>query len=88
MPRVKQSTGIKPEKIFSHASAFHKSYDMLVKSTMPVDAERPDEQLFGIVAYPALVLTVFASELYLKCLLCMETGIVPSTHDLEALFGT
>jgi HEPN domain-containing protein len=87
MSRVKQSENIKPEKIFSHASAFHKSYDMLVKSASPVDGARPDEQLIGIVAYPALVLSVFASELYLKSLLCMETGTVPNTHDLKKLFG-
>jgi hypothetical protein len=34
-----------------------------------------------------MVLSVFASELYLKCLLCIETGEVPEDHDLKRLFG-
>jgi len=84
---MKQSENIKPEKIFSHGRAFHKSYDMLVKSASPVAGARPDEQLIGIIAHPSLVLSVFASELYLKSLLCMETGKVPNTHDLKELFG-
>jgi len=33
-----------------------------------------------------MVLSAFASELYLKCLLCLETGKVPQTHNLKALF--
>jgi hypothetical protein len=33
-----------------------------------------------------MVLSVFASELYLKCLLCVERGTFPDTHDLKALF--
>ena len=33
-----------------------------------------------------MVLSAFASELYLKCLLRLETGKVPQTHNLKALF--
>jgi hypothetical protein len=32
------------------------------------------------------MLSVFASELYMKCLLCIETGRVPTTHNLKTLF--
>jgi hypothetical protein len=33
-----------------------------------------------------MVLSVFATELYFKCLLCLETGGVPQTHNLKTLF--
>jgi hypothetical protein len=33
-----------------------------------------------------MVLSAFASELYLKCLLCLETGKIPQTHNLKTLF--
>jgi hypothetical protein len=33
-----------------------------------------------------MVLSVFATELYLKCLLYLETGKVPQTHNLKTLF--
>jgi HEPN domain-containing protein len=32
------------------------------------------------------VLCAFAAELYLKCLLCIETGDASSAHNLKALF--
>jgi len=38
------------------------------------------------IAAPHMVLSAFASELYLKCLLCLEKGSVPQTHNLKALF--
>jgi hypothetical protein len=33
-----------------------------------------------------MVLSAFASELYLKCLLCAEHGKVPNEHNLKTLF--
>jgi hypothetical protein len=33
-----------------------------------------------------MVLSAFTSELYLKCLLCVETGFVPNDHKLSKLF--
>jgi HEPN domain-containing protein len=33
-----------------------------------------------------MVLSVFASELYLKCLLCVENDSVPNSHNLKLLF--
>ena len=48
------------------------------------DASKPHE--VGIIALPANVLSVFASELYLKCILCIETGSVPDGHNLKNLF--
>ncbi|HEY4847355.1 MAG TPA: hypothetical protein VIH87_06040 [Methylocella sp.] len=33
-----------------------------------------------------MVLSAFASELYLKCFLCAENGEVPNEHNLKTLF--
>jgi hypothetical protein len=68
-------------KIFRHASNFHEC-DHRLRSSVPVN--RPDQ--FPLVAHPAMVLSAFASELYLKCLLCLETGKIPQTHNLKALY--
>jgi hypothetical protein len=81
-------TGIDPLKIFLHAGSFHKSYDLLCKSVVPKDGEPPSEQDVGIIAHPSMMLSVFSSELYLKCLICMETGAVPDGHNLKLLFET
>jgi hypothetical protein len=79
--------GLDPLKIFLHAGSFHKRYDLLSKSVMPSEEGAvPDEQLVGLIAHPAMVLSVFASELYIKCLLCMEGGSVPNGHNLKKLF--
>jgi hypothetical protein len=68
-------------KIFEHATYFHESEHRL-RNTVPQD--RPDQLPF--VAHPCMVLSAFASELYLKSLLCLESGNVPQTHNLKALF--
>jgi hypothetical protein len=68
-------------KIFQHASHFHES-DHRLRNTVPAD--RPNQ--VPLIAHPSMVLSVFASELYLKCLLCLETGKVPQTHNLKTLF--
>lgn len=41
----------------------------------------------GIISHPLLVLSAFASELYLKCLITIETNETPDGHDLERLFA-
>jgi HEPN domain-containing protein len=73
-------TGLDPLKIFEHASRFHES-DRRLRSTRSVGRNE-----LPLVAHPAMVLSALASELYLKCLLCVETGGVPITHNLRALF--
>jgi len=78
--------GLDPVKIYRHASAFHKAYDVLLKAALPKEGAIPDDQFIGIIAHPAMVLSLFASELYLKCLLCVETGEVPEGHNLKTLF--
>jgi len=68
-------------KIFVHASHFHES-DHRLRNRVP--ANRPDQ--VPLVAHPSMVLSAFASELYLKCLLCLETGRAPQIHHLRNLF--
>ena len=70
-----------PLKIFVHASRFHES-NIRLRGSVPAD--KPEH--VPRVAHPAMMLSVFASELYLKCLLSMEIGKVPNTHHLKALF--
>jgi hypothetical protein len=77
----RSKTGLDPVKIYLHARAFHKSYELLCNS---VSAE--DARTVGVIAHPAMVLSAFASELYLKCLLCIETNEVPEGHNLKNLF--
>lgn len=45
-----------------------------------------DINLLNSFAPVAIVVSAFASELYLKCLLCIETGDIPQTHNLRELF--
>jgi HEPN domain-containing protein len=78
--------GLDPLKIFIHASNFHKSYEMLLRSAVPEGTQQADENIVAIIGHPALMISAFASELYLKCLICVETDAVPNTHDLNVLF--
>jgi hypothetical protein len=83
----KPKKGLDPVKIFLHASKFHKSFDLLLKSVMPTAGGKISDQDIGIVSHPAMVLSVFASELYLKSLLCLEKDEVPDQHNLRILFN-
>ena len=71
-----------PFRIFEHASHFHES-DHRLRKTVP--ASKPEQ--IPLIAHPAMVLSVFASELYLKCLLCAEKDEVPNDHNLQILFN-
>ena len=64
-----------------HATYFHESERRLSNS---VPTDRPEQLPY--IMHPAMVLSAFASELYFKSLLCLETGDVPQTHNLKALF--
>jgi hypothetical protein len=82
MKKPSKTTNLDPFKIFEHASRFHES-DHRLRNTVPRD--RPDQ--LPLIAHPAMMLSAFACELYLKCLLCIETGQrPPPTHNLKTLF--
>jgi hypothetical protein len=69
-----------PYKIFHHAAHFRESARRLRDSV----AHTPDQ--VALIAHPSMTLSAFASELYLKCLLCAEIGEVPTDHNLKRLF--
>src|SRR5262245_1269350 len=77
----KPKKSLDPFKIFQHASRFHES-DRRLRGTF--HPSNPYD--IGIIVLPSSVLSVFASELYLKCLLCIERGTFPDTHNLKTLF--
>lgn len=85
----KQALGaIAAEKVFEHAECFYRASAAL-RSHLPVHL-RPDhfENIHAAVTLtePLIVLDALASELFLKCLICIETGSTPPKHDLKQLF--
>ena len=77
----KPSAAIDPREIFLHAYHFHECDHRLRKGPSSKDIDE-----VAIIAQPSMVLCAFASELYLKCLLYVETGKVPREHHLKSLF--
>jgi len=66
-------------RIFKQAQRFHWSYERLCVGT--------DDAVHQMVLIPAMVLSAFASELYLKCLHHIDSGKAPGkTHALQKLF--
>jgi len=87
MAKKAPKVGLDPSKIFRHATGFHNAYIRLLNS-VPTDAPAEiKQQDIGIISIPTMTLQAFTSELYLKCLLCVESNAVPDGHDLETLFG-
>lgn len=72
---------INPLDIYMHALGFHVSETALGAITMG-----PDEQLGSQVVEAAMVLSAFTTELFLKCLICLETKLTPPSHHLFELF--
>jgi len=69
---------VDPFKVFMNAERFRRA-DVLLRSVQ-------DPQIAVAVASPALVLSAFASELYLKSILIIEKGKAPGWHHLKNLF--
>lgn len=74
-------TGIDPLKIFMHADGFYKANRILGN----IDFSKDTQTAIDIAA-PVVVLQAFNCELFLKCLICIETNTVPRGHDLSNLF--
>src|ERR1019366_9390578 len=77
----KPSVALDPHEIFLHAYHFHECDHRLRKGPSSKDLDE-----VALIAHPSMVLSAFASELYLKCLLCIETGKVPRGHELKGFF--
>lgn len=64
-----------------HALGFHVAENALGMLTM-----NPNAQLGGQVVQASMVLSAFTTELFLKCILCIETTLTPQGHELFELF--
>jgi len=79
---------IAPEKIFEHAECFYQASAVL-HTHDPVGLH-PDNHKTTHAALtliePRVVIDAFTTELFLKCLICIETGSAPREHNLKQLF--
>jgi hypothetical protein len=71
---------IDPSKIFVQADCFYQALAVLC------NVEPENMQLGVALIQPTVVIGALTIELFFKCLLCIETGKVPRTHDLRSLF--
>ncbi len=69
-----------PALIFLQADGFSRAYNMLA------DQRHLSPSEAATIGYPQIVISAFAIELYLKCLICIETGKAPRGHHLKQLF--
>lgn len=73
---------IDPLQIYSHAMGFHAAEDALGRLTL-----HPNTQVAGQVVQPGMVISALTTELFLKCLVCIETTQTPKGHHLYQLFS-
>jgi hypothetical protein len=76
------------EKIFEHAESFYQAAAAL-RSHLPVRLRSDHfENIHAALTLtePLVVLDALTCELYLKCLICIETGDAPRGHDLRKLY--
>lgn len=71
---------VNPEQIFNHAIRFSGTEQYLR------DLKSTDSAFPVMVAPPSMVLSAFAIELLLKCLLALEGTEIPETYKLDVLF--
>lgn len=68
-----------PQLIFLQADGFSQAYNIL-------DSHPCSPHQAAMIGYPQVVISAFAIELYLKCLICIETGSARRGHSLKKLF--
>lgn len=73
-------TGIDPAKVFEQADCFYQALYFLC------NVHPDNDQVAVTLGEPVMVLGALTIELFLKCLACIETGIVPRGHNLKELF--
>lgn len=74
------ATKINPADIFVQADCFYTTLAVLCN----VNPEAV--QLAVIMGEPVMVLGALTIELFLKCLICIESGDVPRSHNLKELY--
>ena len=72
---------IDPLRIFMHAQGFLAAEDYITNIDL-----KQNLQLALEMSQAGMVLSAFNCELFLKCLICLETNVVPPGHDLDELF--
>jgi HEPN domain-containing protein len=70
-----------PSKIFVQADCFCKALEILC------EVNPNDTQAIVITGEPGMVLGALTVEMFLKCLVSIESGDVPRIHNLRELFG-
>jgi HEPN domain-containing protein len=78
MPSSKKA--IDPLEIFLHAHSYFQAQELIYAH---IDG---DEAALQAYAFPTTTLAALACELFLKCLVAIETGHVPRGHNLKKLF--
>lgn len=74
-------TGIDPKTIYIHARGF------FTVGQMFGNMDSSDPALLADIGAPVIVLSSLNSELFLKCIVCIETGLTPQGHHLDYLYG-
>jgi HEPN domain-containing protein len=69
-----------PHEVYHHATLFLDA-DLFLRQHAATD-----DELGKRFRHPAMVISAFASELMLKCLLILESKTPPNHHDLKLLF--
>ena len=70
-----------PSKIFVQADCFCKALEILC------GVNPNDTQATVITGEPGMVLGALTIEMFLKCLVSIDTGDIPRIHNLRELFG-
>jgi hypothetical protein len=68
-----------PFKAFEQAERFYGTIEQLHRTSLP--------QRFEVIGVPVCVLSAFASELFFKCLVAIETGSATKEHFLDNLLN-
>jgi HEPN domain-containing protein len=71
---------VDPLLIFKQANCFYQALAILC------NVEPENVQLAVTIGEPVMVTGALTIELFLKCLVCIETGEVPKSHNLRGLF--
>jgi hypothetical protein len=77
---------IAPEKVFQQADCFYQALAVL-RALQPAVVTSLSLHTALTLTEPVIVLSALTTELFLKCLICIETDDTPHTHDLEKLYG-
>jgi HEPN domain-containing protein len=80
MMRSKSQPLPDPETVFMHGVRFLYTEDLLRREAVNNHTARV------MAMMPAMVLSAFAAELFLKCLLILEDQTPPDSHHLGTLF--